>query len=84
MKMELTQKLHKNFDHFAHERDAFEYWLARKPRELSGYTWSRSLQMVVDQAKTACEKAGQTLPKDVAGVGKTIDLSASWWRGPQD
>lgn len=84
MKKELIQKLHKNFEDCAHERDDVEFWLARELQELLGYTQWRNFETVIDKAKVACEKAGQPVTDHFADVSKMIDLPKGAQRPVED
>ncbi|MDR1969407.1 MAG: hypothetical protein LBQ32_12090 [Burkholderiaceae bacterium] len=75
MKKELIQKLHKNFEDCAHERNGVGYWQVRELQELLGYAQWRNFEAVIDKVKTVCEKAGQAVQDYFADVSKTIGLA---------
>lgn len=84
MKKELIQKLHKSFEDCAHQRDGVEFWLARELQLLLGYTQWRNFEAVIEKAKVACQKAGQTVEDHFADVSKMIDLAKGAQREVDD
>jgi DNA-damage-inducible protein D len=74
MKTELIVQLNKTFEESAYIENGVEYWMARDIQRLLDYTQWRNFQQVVDKAKTACFKAGQTVSDHFADVSKTIPM----------
>jgi len=84
MKKELIQKLHKNFEDCAHERDGVEYWQARELQELLGYAQWRRFEEVIERAKTACANAGQVVEDHFANAGKMVGIGSGTTREIDD
>ena len=85
MKKELIQKLHQNFESCAHRTDeGVEFWFARELQQLLSYTQWRNFEAVIDKAKTACQKAGQTVEDHFADASKMIDLAKGAQREVED
>src|SRR5882672_7420447 len=84
MKAELIVQLNKTFEGSAYTQNGIEYWMARDIQRLLDYTQWRNFQQVVDKAKTACFKAGQTVSDHFADVSKMIDLGKGAQRQVDD
>lgn len=84
MKTELIRALTQDFESASHTADDVEYWLARELQTLLGYTkWDNFLQ-VIEKAKTACNKSGQSLTDHFANVGKMVDIGSGTQREIDD
>jgi len=84
MKKELITRLHKSFEKAVHHRGRVEYWLARELQQLLGYTQWRNFERVIEEAKTACEKAGGRVKDHFAGVSKMVDIGSGTARQIDD
>jgi len=84
MKTELIVQLNKTFEESAYIENGVEYWMARDIQRLLDYTQWRNFQQVVDKAKTACFKAGQTVSDHFADVSKMIEIGKGGQRGVDD
>lgn len=74
MEINTIAKLNKKFEEYACEQDGIEYWLARELQELLEYTQWRNFSNVIEKAKEACAKSGNTVADHFAEVSKMIDL----------
>jgi len=80
----LIRALTQDFESASHKADDVEYWLARELQTLLGYAkWDNFLQ-VIEKAKTACNKSGQSLTDHFAGVGKMVDIGSGTQREIDD
>ena len=84
MKKELIVRLHKSFEEAAHHQDGVEFWYARELQLLLGYAEWRNFATVVDKAKIACAKAGQTLEDHFVGVNKMVGIGSGTSREIDD
>jgi len=72
MNKEIIQRLQKSFEDCSHTKDGIEYWLARELQILLDYDEWRNFLKVIEKAKIACEKSGQSLSDHFVEVNKTI------------
>lgn len=84
MKTQLIQKLHKSFEDCARQREGVDFWLARDLQELLGYSQWRNFEAVVEKAKIACEKAGQSTSDHFADVSKMVEIGSQTQRPVDD
>jgi DNA-damage-inducible protein D len=74
MKTEIIHKLTESFETAVRQVEEIECWSARDLQELLGYTkWDNFIQ-VIDKAKIACLKSGQSVEDHFADVGKMVEL----------
>lgn len=84
MKQELVTRLHRNFEEAVHHQDGNEYWWARELQELLGYTQWRNFERVIEDAKTACEKAGSRPDDHFADASKMVGIGSGTSREIND
>lgn len=84
MKKDIIIQLHKRFDEYVHSADGVEFWHARELQQLLGYTEWRNFLLVIDKAKIACNKAGQSVVDHFVGVNKMIEIAKGAKRQIQD
>lgn len=76
MKTELIVQLNKTFEESAYTKDGVEYWMARDIQKLLDYTEWRNFLLVVNKAKTACLKSGQSISDHFVDVSKMVKLGS--------
>jgi DNA-damage-inducible protein D len=76
MKTELIVQLNKTFEEAAYVKDSVEYWMARDIQRLLDYAEWRNFLLVVNKAKTACLKSGQSVSDHFVDVNKMVKLGS--------
>ncbi len=76
MKTELIIQLNKTFEESAYIENGVEYWMARDIQKLLDYTEWRNFLLVVNKAKTACLKSGQSISDHFVDVSKMVKLGS--------
>ncbi len=76
MEKELIIKLNKNFEQAAFQQEGVEFWCARDLQELLEYTEWRNFVQVIEKAKMACYKSGQTIGNHFVDVNKMVKLGS--------
>ena len=74
MKTEIIVKLNKTFEESVYSQNGVEYWMARDLQVLLDYAEWRNFVLVIDKAKTACIKSGQSIADHFVDVNKTIPM----------
>lgn len=74
MDKELIVRLNKTFEESAYTQNNVEYWMARDVQKLLDYEEWRNFLKVIDKAKVACSKSGQSIEYHFVDVNKMIDL----------
>jgi DNA-damage-inducible protein D len=72
MEKELITRLHKNFEDFVNQEDGVEFCYARDIQPLLSYTEWRNFEQVIQKAKLACKKVGNTIRDHFVNVNKVI------------
>ncbi len=76
MKKDIVTRLHKNFEDYAHSEAGSEFWLARELQHLLGYSQWRNFERAIEDAKTACAKAGSAVADHFADVSKMVGIGS--------
>jgi DNA-damage-inducible protein D len=84
MKKEIIIQLNKTFEESAYTQNGVEYWMARDVQRLLDYTEWRNFLLVVDKAKIACMKSGQTIADHFVDVNKMVQLGSGSQREIED
>jgi len=84
MKKEIIIQLNKTFEESAYTQKDVEYWMARDVQRLLDYTEWRNFLLVVDKAKIACMKSGQTIADHFVDVNKMVQLGSGSQREIED
>ncbi len=74
MENALIVKLNKNFEQAAFQKEGLEFWFARDIQLLLDYAEWRNFSLVIEKAKIACLKSGQTISDHFVDVNKTISM----------
>ncbi len=72
----MISKLHSSFELAVNQNNDVEFWFARELQLLLGYTQWRNFLLVIDKAKTACNKANQNVADHFADVSKMVDVGS--------
>ena len=84
MKTELIVQLNKMFEESAYTQNGVEYWMARDIQRLLDYTEWRNFLLVIDKAKTACMKSGQSVSDHFVDVNKMVKIGSATEREVDD
>ena len=76
MKKDIVTRLHKSFEDYAHSEAGSEFWLARELQQLLGYSQWRNFERAIEDAKTACAKAGSAVDDHFADVSKMVGIGS--------
>ncbi|MCK5283758.1 MAG: DNA damage-inducible protein D [Nanoarchaeota archaeon] len=74
MRKELISRLRKSFEDYVNEADGIGFWFARDIQGLLDYEEWRNFSNVIEKAKIACKKSGQSVPDHFVDVNKTIPM----------
>jgi len=84
MKKEIIVQLNKTFEESAYTQNGVEYWMARDMQKLLDYTEWRNFLLVVDKAKIACSRSGQSIVDHFVDVNKMVKLGSGSERQIED
>jgi DNA-damage-inducible protein D len=86
MKKDIIVRLHSSFEESMHTdtESGLNFWLARDLQELLGYTQWRNFELVIERAKTACEKSGERVQDHFADTSKMVDVGSGAQREISD
>ena len=84
MKKEIIVQLNKTFEESAYTQNGVEYWMARDIQKLLDYTDWRNFLLVVDKAKIACSRSGQSITDHFVDVNKMVPLGSGSQREIED
>ncbi|MBU4346099.1 MAG: DNA damage-inducible protein D [Candidatus Omnitrophica bacterium] len=84
MKKEIIVQLNKTFEESAYTQSGVEYWMARDIQKLLDYTDWRNFLLVVDKAKIACSRSGQSIADHFVDVNKMVKLGSGSERQVED
>lgn len=84
MEKNLILKLRQNFESAAFQQEGVEFWCARDLQQLLEYTEWRNFVQVIEKAKTACYKAGQSISNHFVDVNKMVKLGSGSEREVDD
>ncbi|MDD5131689.1 MAG: DNA damage-inducible protein D [bacterium] len=84
MDKELIVRLNKTFEESAYTQNGVEYWMARDIQNLLDYDEWRNFLKVIDKAKIACSKSGQSIADHFVDVNKMVKLGSGSERQVDD
>jgi len=84
MNKEIIVQLNKTFEESAYTQNDVEYWMARDIQKLLDYAEWRNFLLVVDKAKIACLKSGQSIADHFVDVNKMVKLGSGSERQVED
>lgn len=76
MNTDLVARLFQSFEAIVYCEGDVEYWLARELMDLLGYTKWANFELVMEKARLACERAGQSAADHFADAGKMVDIGS--------
>ncbi|MDD3160294.1 MAG: DNA damage-inducible protein D [Candidatus ainarchaeum sp.] len=74
MEKQIIDKLTKNFENYAHQKDGVEFWFARDLQTLLGYDKWDNFSNVIVKAMESCKNSGFMINDHFPEVKKTIDM----------
>ena len=84
MDKELIVRLNKTFEESTYTQNGVEYWMARDIQKLLDYDEWRNFLKVIDKAKIACSKSGQSIADHFVDVNKMVKLGSGSERQVDD
>lgn len=84
MKTEQIAELLEKFEGACFDFKGIECWSARELQEILGYTKWANFFNVIEKAKAACEKAGNSISDHFAEVGKMVEIGSGTQREVED
>jgi len=84
MQKEIINKLTKNFEEYAYEKDGIEFWFARDLQKLLGYIEWRNFISIIDKAKISCKTAGFDIQDHFVDANKKVKLGSESEREIED
>ncbi len=84
MEKNIITKLHKNFEHYVHQENDVEYWLARELQVLLGYNRWENFENAIHKAKIACANAENNTADHFRDVTKMVDVGSNTQREVHD
>lgn len=76
MDQQLIIKLNDNFEKAAFEQEGVEFWLARDLQMLLEYAEWRNFSQVIEKAKIACTKSGQSIENHFVSINKKVQIGS--------
>ena len=76
MNKEIISKLKKSFEDYANEADGVEFWFSRDLQVLLDYGEWRNFLNVIEKAKIACKKSGQSIKDHFVEVNKKVKIGS--------
>jgi len=76
MEKQMIERLQRDFEDYAFEKDEIEYWWARDLQILLNYKEWRNFINVIEKAKIACKNSNQSIQNHFVNVNKMIDLGS--------
>ena len=84
MEKQIITKLTKNFEDYAHQEKAVEFWFARDLQKLLDYDDWRNFAHVIEKAKLSCKNSGQEPSDHFVDANKMVQLGSGSKRKVED
>ena len=84
MEKQIITKLTKNFEDYAHQEKAVEFWFARDLQKLLDYDDWRNFAHVIEKAKLSCKNSGQEPSDHFVDANKMVQLGSGSERKVDD